>query len=63
MGFSAFGRHSVAAYLHENLGYDIICTICDVVGYANVRVKQAYMGGFDYSTADEAMEQVDLSGD
>lgn len=52
-------RHSLAAYLYEELGYDIY-TIRDILGHANVRITQNYLDGFDYSTSDEAMEQVSL---
>ncbi|WP_103029977.1 site-specific integrase [Salinibacter altiplanensis] len=55
-------RHSLAAYLYEELGYDIY-TIRDILGHANVRITQTYLDGFDYSTSDEAMEQVSLRQD
>lgn len=52
-------RHSLAAYLYEEHGYDIY-TIRDILGHANVRITQTYLDGFDYSTTDEAMKQVSL---
>ena len=55
-------RHSLAAYLYEELGYDIY-TIRDILGHANVRITQTYLDGFDYSTSDEAMQQVSLRQD
>jgi len=55
-------RHSLAAYLYEELGYDIY-TIRDILGHANVRITQQYLDGFDYSTSDKAMQEINLRDD